>query len=401
MTTKRLLPLCTVSDNPSEVFTLRFSPDGKFLAAGCGDGAVRVYNSNSGRLAYELSNNSSSSELLPTTAIRWRPPGASKTKNVLLAANADGSVSHWHITSGKCLHTVRDPDNQIYCIDYSADGTQFATAGKDYVVRLYDEATRTVLHEMKGGWGKESPGHSNRVFSLKFNPSDPNILVSGGWDNTVQVWDIRTETSVRHIFGPHICGDAVDVQGTQVLTGSWRPSEQLQLWDIGTGELIETIPWHQSAVHASEPAMLYCAQFSKNNSNLIAAGGSGSNEAKVFDMGSGRAEPVGTVSGLERGVFTLDFSPDDGKVAVAGGDTAIRVLTIEEKAGIMTPREGEDGGYEGKGDEQQQQEEDEGKNGSSSSEAPASDNNYVGEDGAVVMAAEEKDGVVASEGKVD
>ena len=32
-----------------------------------------------------------------------------------------------------------------------------------------------------------TPGHSNRVFSLKFDPSDDNTIVSGGWDNTVQV----------------------------------------------------------------------------------------------------------------------------------------------------------------------------------------------------------------------
>jgi hypothetical protein len=32
-----------------------------------------------------------------------------------------------------------------------------------------------------------TPGHSNRVFSLKFLHDVPNVLLSGGWDNTVQV----------------------------------------------------------------------------------------------------------------------------------------------------------------------------------------------------------------------
>ncbi len=32
-----------------------------------------------------------------------------------------------------------------------------------------------------------TPGHSNRVFSLKFDPDNDNTLISGGWDNTVQV----------------------------------------------------------------------------------------------------------------------------------------------------------------------------------------------------------------------
>jgi WD40 repeat protein len=38
----KLLPRITISDNTSEVFCVKFSPDGKFIAAGCGDGAIRV-----------------------------------------------------------------------------------------------------------------------------------------------------------------------------------------------------------------------------------------------------------------------------------------------------------------------------------------------------------------------
>ena len=69
----------------------------------------------------------------------------------------------------------------------------FATAGKDKIVRIYDEATKTMVSKLSSGWGSisggrcERGGHSNRVFSLKFKPDDPNLLISGGWDDTVQV----------------------------------------------------------------------------------------------------------------------------------------------------------------------------------------------------------------------
>lgn len=33
------------------------------------------------------------------------------------------------------------------------------------------------------------PGHTNRVFSVKFDTKKPYLLVSGGWDATVKVWD--------------------------------------------------------------------------------------------------------------------------------------------------------------------------------------------------------------------
>lgn len=362
---KVLVPVLTVTDNPSEVFTTRFSPDGTLLAAGCGDGCVRVYSSKNGALLYELENPDSKYGSLPITAVRFRPTTAmSKTKNVLLVGSADGSVSHWHITSGKCLDRIwskrlldnyayerkygaeekqgqqtdgKGYENQIFCVDYRSDGAMFATAGKDKVVRVYDEATKSLIHEMVEGTAKVTPGHSNRVFSLKFNPEDPNCVVSGGWDNTVQIWDIRVNRAVRSIFGPHICGDAVDVRNNVVLTGSWRPDEQLQLWDLGSGKLLKTIPWYQSAVHVKNPAMIYCAAFSKGDGRYIAAGGSGSNEAKLFDREAGN-QVIGTITGLSRAVFALDFDPLNHKLAVAGGDTAVRIFELKNKVKISLRR---------------------------------------------------------------
>ena len=35
-----------------------------------------------------------------------------------------------------------------------------------------------------------SPGHTNRIFSIKFNKSDPTVLASAGWDKNVIIWDL-------------------------------------------------------------------------------------------------------------------------------------------------------------------------------------------------------------------
>lgn len=41
------------------------------------------------------------------------------------------------------------------------------------------------------------------------------------------VWDIDKATTIQTLYGPHICGNAVDVVGNTILTGSWRDDEQV------------------------------------------------------------------------------------------------------------------------------------------------------------------------------
>jgi hypothetical protein len=51
---------------------------------------------------------------MPVTNIKWRPicaPGV--TKNVIIALNSDGSLEHWHTTSGKKLHSIKDEIDDV------------------------------------------------------------------------------------------------------------------------------------------------------------------------------------------------------------------------------------------------------------------------------------------------
>ena len=181
----------------------------------------------------------------------------------------DGKVRHYHVTSGKLMHTlVEQPlksrggmsmlsqslakeDLQTLGLDYALDGSRFATVGTDYCVRIYDPETYKLTETLMGGcvlliysyhymwrgsWrtdriNEEVMGHSNRVFSVQFHPHDTNVLISGGWDNTIQFWDRRAGCSVRRIFGPHICGESLDFSpsGDRILAGAYAKRDNLQV----------------------------------------------------------------------------------------------------------------------------------------------------------------------------
>lgn len=54
-------------------------------------------------------------------------------------------------------------------------------------------------------------------------PNDKSVFFSGGWDSTVQVWDIRVGTgSVRRITGPSVTADSLDYKNGILLAGNYR-----------------------------------------------------------------------------------------------------------------------------------------------------------------------------------
>jgi len=305
-------------DGETDTFCMSFSPDNVMMAAGGGDGCIRVFHTGSGKKLYRLGGDFTKGKIqLPATSVCFRPTTSfSKTKNVLISGNCDGQIHHWHATSQKCLHTITEKGNQVFSVDYHPDGTFFASTGKDAKVRVYDESTKSLVSTLAGGWGCPTPGHSNRVFSVKFKPNDPNILLSAGWDNTIQVWDVRVNHAVRSLFGAHVCGDSMDVSGDTILTGSWRPQDQIQLWDFGSGECISSYTLARST--SGYDSLLYGAQFSKGGAagEMYATCGAGSNEGHVWMRSTG--ECIGSTGPQSKALFTTHWSHDSSMLAFSG-----------------------------------------------------------------------------------
>lgn len=81
--------------------------------------------------------------------------------------------------------------------------------------------------------GSHLPGHKDRIFCVKFDKNQNNIVYSGGWDDAIYVSDLREGGSaVSVIPGPHVCGDSIDVVGNLLVAGSYRNKKNLLLFDL-------------------------------------------------------------------------------------------------------------------------------------------------------------------------
>lgn len=59
----------------------------------------------------------------------------------------------------------------------------------------------------------------------------------------VNIWDLRVGEVTQTLVGPRITGDAIDFREDQILTGSSRVVDQLQLWDYRTKQILHTYKW--------------------------------------------------------------------------------------------------------------------------------------------------------------
>jgi WD40 repeat protein len=74
VTQRKIAHKMTLGDSSYEVFCAQFDPEDRYIALGYGDGAVRIYNMETGKLSYTLAGAQFAMDHeMPITCIRWRP----------------------------------------------------------------------------------------------------------------------------------------------------------------------------------------------------------------------------------------------------------------------------------------------------------------------------------------
>ena len=262
-----------------ECFTLRYDDTCKNLAAGYSSGSVGIYNFEKPqsdpdyRKTYSIST-------FPITCLRWKP----FNRTTLITVNAEGFIIQLHSKSGKILQKIEEENNPLMCVDYSYDGLLFATGGNDKVVRLYDDNTKTLITKLERH-RYDMPEHYNRIFSVKFSKKDPNLLLSAGWDNTILLYDLRAKDVQNYLYGPHVCGDGLDLKDDLLLTASWEKEDQIQLFDLRT---IKKIGVFQMLIETDKKnsldnvSYLYSCRFNPVNKTFCVTG-SNRNYLRIYD----------------------------------------------------------------------------------------------------------------------
>lgn len=280
------------------VMSVRFSPDGKWIATASADNRARIWDAESQR---ELAH-------VDHRGIVWSIAFAADGMAVA-STSSDGTARIWEPTTGREMLPPLVHTAPVGGIAFSPDGAWIATACNDMIARIWDSAT--------GGEVVRLP-HKHRVRDIAFSPEGARVATACR-DKTARIWHAVTgEELTRITHDDKVNAVSFNSDGALLATGS--ADSTARIWDAVSGA--ESV----RLAHHVEP--VYGVAFCPNRD--VVATASSDMTARIWDSRLGR-----NLDCLHHRypVLSVAWDPEGARTATAAGR---RQETAEKPYGLVT-----------------------------------------------------------------
>ncbi|MEL6815164.1 MAG: caspase family protein [Cyanobacteria bacterium J06598_3] len=297
------------------ILSVAFSLDGKTVATGSADQTVRLWNAATGDWLNTLEGHGDS-----IWRVTFSPDG-----NTLVTASADQTVKLWDAATGELLDTLEGHSDSVNNVAFGPEGETLVTVSADQTVRLWAAATGELFDGLSAENVREGEAvisHDDWVNGVVFS-LDGRVLATASADQTVKLWDAATR-DVLHTLAGHtnsVLSVVFSVDGTALATVS--DDKTVRVWEVATGELQQTLPVESDEAGS---ALVLSAAFSPDNNTVMTI--SDDRSVKRWDVATGELQqvlPVDRGGGDRTLLLSAAFSPKGKTFATASVDHTVKL----------------------------------------------------------------------------
>ncbi|XP_072560294.1 autophagy-related protein 16-1 isoform X2 [Paramormyrops kingsleyae] len=159
-------------------------------------------------------------------AVRFSPGS-----RLLATGGMDRRVKLWEVISGRCelKGALTGSNAGITCIEFDSAGSFLLASSNDFASRIWTVDDYRLRHTLTG--------HSGKVLSARFLLDNARI-VSGSYDRTLKLWDLRSKVCMKTVFAGSSCNDIVCTEQC-VMSGHF--DKKVRFWDIRSESIVREL----------------------------------------------------------------------------------------------------------------------------------------------------------------
>ena len=281
--------------NGFPVFDVDWTRNGRTLLSAGGDGSIRLWDSEAVGPIGKLSNISVQkigSELTSTSLSGTVNVPGSKAESLVEVSGAALSVYRGHA-----------PSTPVWSVASAPSGYYFASAGSDYTARIWCTDRCSPLRVLSG---HISPS----INCVTWHPNC-NYVLTASDDKTCRMWDIQTGKCVRILSGSLRGLNLVRVSPSGRYAAAAGYDNIVRIWDLGNGRLVNELRPTESQESSFSDGIINSMCYSSCGSALAVAGEDCT--VKIWDV-------RGAASHLSNPDY---FASSKGPSAISSGGTSV------------------------------------------------------------------------------
>uniref|UniRef100_A0A8D3DAR7 Autophagy related 16 like 1 n=1 Tax=Scophthalmus maximus TaxID=52904 RepID=A0A8D3DAR7_SCOMX len=237
-------------------------------------------------------------------AVRFSPGS-----RMVATGGMDRRVKLWEVVAGHCeaKGALTGSNAGITSIDFDSAGSYLLAASNDFASRIWTVDDFRLRHTLTG--------HSGKVLSARFL-LDNTRIVSGSYDRTLKLWDLRSKVCMKTVFAGSSCNDIVCTEQC-VMSGHF--DKKVRFWDIRAESIVQELELFGRVtsldLNHERTELLSCSR-----DDLI----------KIIDLRTNSVRQTFSAQGFKCGAdwTRVTFSPDGSYVAGGSADGALYVWNV-------------------------------------------------------------------------